>query len=224
MLRKPDSINIQRCGLRVVVLTCTAFLLISFWAASRASAASIWDGENGTGWWYDPVNWNGDFNGDSAGNDNNALPYTGGQGPPPGAGTLAGSVTNATEIDNGYGVNQTTGVGDGIVFDPANDPNVALDITNNVPPAPNVGVSHPFALGRFYLGNGTTPATYNTLTIKSGELDIVSQVRLSRVDLSGSGATATSKIVQTGGTWNQTDTNNDAYLTLGDQPHTAGDL
>jgi hypothetical protein len=160
-------------------------LLMAMWFVTRASGANIWDGEAapaGSGyangpWWYNPYNWNGDYNGDSMGNDNNALPNTGSQ---------AGA---ATEIDNGYNV-----PGDGVVFDPANDPNVSVDLANNIPPAPNLGPSFEFDIAKMYLANGTG-ALGSKLTIESGTLHSNNLVIISR------STAVTSTIVQTGGTF-----------------------
>ncbi|HTQ40970.1 MAG TPA: dockerin type I domain-containing protein [Pirellulales bacterium] len=163
-----------------------------------SQGAFTYDEGDNTSWWYDNVNWSSD-----------TLPNTG----------TGAAMNSATEVDNGYGVNQTTGVGDGVVFDPTNDPNYLANA--GTPPYVT-----PYQLGRFYLGNqpsgANPPANYNTLTVKSGELDLASQMRIARTDLSSMSETVTGTIVQTGGTVNLQDTNNDAYLSLGDTTHTLG--
>jgi hypothetical protein len=70
-------------------------------APTMANAAIVWDGENATSWWFDPVNWN------ISSNANNVLP--------PGS----ASATDI-QINNGYGINA-----EGVVYDPTNDPNFA---------------------------------------------------------------------------------------------------
>jgi hypothetical protein len=185
-MRRPGSLN--------GVVVCIG-LLMAVWAALSASGATIWDGGNNTGWWYDPVNWNANSN------DNMTLPNTGLQN------------NQATEIDDGYGVSQTDGSGDGVIFDPDNDPNFAIDSANNVPPAPNL---NPYQMYRFYLSNGASSSTFNKLTVKSGELDFSSQVRIART------ANTTGIIAQSGGTVNLQDTDNGSYLSLGDTTDATG--
>jgi hypothetical protein len=79
-------------------------LALAMLVAVPARAAIVWDGEGGSQWWFDPANWN------AATNVNTVLPPSN---------NAAGSQATDTQINIGTGVwNQ----GEGVVFDPTNDP------------------------------------------------------------------------------------------------------
>lgn len=118
------------------VLACASLLI-----SPQAWGAIEWDGENGSQWWYDPVNWN------AASNVNTVLPPSN---------NAAGSQATETLINLGTGAwNQ----GEGIVYDPTNDPNFAA--AESIPFPNNYGRQ---IINGLSMSRGTTESTL--LTIK----------------------------------------------------------
>ncbi|MEQ8848684.1 PEP-CTERM sorting domain-containing protein [Botrimarina sp.] len=121
-----------------------------------AQAAISWDGEAGTNWWFDPQNWSQDaFNLLPPSQDN-------------GGGTVR--ATDA-QINDGTGPWDTTG--EGVVYDPVNDPNYAAASSLQYPTGSSatafVGRDYgPEHLYRLYVSRNTT--AQNLITIKSGDL------------------------------------------------------
>lgn len=147
-------------------------LVLAMLFAGPASAAILWDGEAGSQWWFDPVNWN------AAMNANTVLPPSN---------TATGSTSTDTRINIGTGVwNQ----GQGVVFDPTNDPNFAAA----------AAIPFPAGFGRqiingLFMSRGTTESTL--LTIK-GDLTFRDPVHVgSASGVRGSATNAT--IVQESG-------------------------
>lgn len=163
-------------------LYLTAAIALSF-LSSRSDAAISWDAEAGTQWWFNPVNWNAN------GNANNVLPPT------------DPIASGEAQINMGGGGWNSTG--EGVVYDPANDPYFAsagaLHYPTGSPLQTTVGIMRDYGrqtLYRLYLSRNT--GNTNILTIKSGDLVIESTTIIGR-----SGSTAASQnlgmIVQTGG-------------------------
>jgi hypothetical protein len=147
----------------------------------------VWDGEAGTQWWFNPVNWN------TNSNVNNALP--------PSNGTPPVTFTDAQ-------INQGTGSlpgGEGVVYDPVNDPFFAAASSLTYPTGSTLTTTSlardygPQTLYRFYLSRNTTNS--NTLTIKSGDLAIESTTIIGRSGSTGTGAGQQNlgQVIQTGG-------------------------
>jgi hypothetical protein len=115
-----------------------------------AHGAIVWDGEAGTPWWFNPVNWNVNSN------VNNLLPPNG------------GGAFDA-QINSGSGAwNQ----GEGVVYDPANDPHFAAAGSLSYPPDRG-----PQIIDQLYISRNT-PNT-NLLTIK-GDLTSMANVIVGR--------------------------------------------
>ena len=151
-----------------------------------AQAAINWDGEGVANWWFDPDNWSQD-----AANQGlaNLLP--------PAQDNEDGTV-RFTDAQ----VNIGTAVGEGVVYDPDNDPFFAaatgLQYPTGSPLQPLIGTDYgPEHLYRLYVSRNTTAE--NLITIKSGDLAIASTTIIGR-----SGSTAvdqnSGRINQTGGT------------------------
>jgi hypothetical protein len=133
-------------------------------SATVTPAAVTWDGEAGSSWWYNPVNWNANSN------DNNTLPNTGTQ------------ANMATELNAGWDF-----LGDGVVFDPANDP------STGGPPA----VPDPYPTAAFYLGN--TGTNDNKFTVKSGTFNVATGGTNANIILSRNTTNRVGHMVQLGG-------------------------
>lgn len=98
-------------GLGVLVASCAAVLL-----AATLAPAQTWEASGGTPWWFDPENWSeadamlippmGDVDNDPMTNDD-----------------LAVSTTSVNFVANT--VDNMWNQGDGVVYDPTNDPNFA---------------------------------------------------------------------------------------------------
>lgn len=119
-------------------LSVAWFVALSF---QSAYAAITWDAEAGTHWWFNPVNWN------TNSNINTALPPSNGQ-PTPG-------VTDAQ-------INLASGawdLGEGVVYDPANDPHFAAAASLSYPSGYG-----PQTIAQLYMSRNTTNTTL--LTIK----------------------------------------------------------
>src|SRR5687768_10425656 len=87
-------------GYKALATAMLTFSVAVFAAAPSADAAITWDGEAGTQWWFNPVNWNVNSN------VNNLLPPNGG---------------SAFDAQINIGTAGLPG-GEGVVYDPANDP------------------------------------------------------------------------------------------------------
>ena len=152
--------------------------------AAPVQAAISWDAQAGTQWWFDPVNWNANSNA------NNVLPPI----------DPISSGDAQINIGTAGGWNAT---GEGVVYDPANDPFFddasAITFPTGSPLAAIEGVMRdygPETIYRLYITRNTTNT--NILTIKSGDLVIESTTIIGR---SGSTVATANQgtIVQTGG-------------------------
>jgi hypothetical protein len=151
-----------------VTAACTASIAVLL-AATLAQGAINWDGEAGTPWWFNPVNWNVNSNA------NNLLPPNG------------GSAFDA-QINIGSGAWDL--FGEGVVYDPANDPHFAD--AQSLPYPPDRG---PQIIDQLYISRNTT--NHNLLTIK-GDLTSMANVIVGR-----SGSTGTAPEQQNLGRINQ---------------------
>ena len=157
-------------------------------AASAAQAAITWDGGSDTNWWFDPVNWSRDEDCPNV----NGICYL------PPAQDAGGSPVNIdAQINSGWNLTTSDGQGDGqpgdgegVVYDPANDPNFAAAASFRYPTGSSLLTNSvlmrdygPETLYRFYMSRNTTNT--NLLTIKSGDLAIESLTQIGR-----SGSTA----------------------------------
>lgn len=145
--------------------------------------AIVWDGEAGTQWWYDPVNWNRDSN------NNITLP--------PG-----NSTTGVTDTQINAGTTNLPG-GEGVVYDPINDPNLPIPGTVTFPTNFGDGKTiQQLYLSREGQSGVAVPTPSNLLTIK-GDLTATGQVVIGRS--SGIRDVATfAQITQKGGVFNVT--------------------
>jgi hypothetical protein len=162
-----------------------------------AFGAISWDATAGTPWWFDPENWSE--------SESMRLPPTADADNLPETDDI--SVTDA-QINIGTGI---WDLGDGVVYDPANDPFFAAA----------AGLDYPANYGReiiedLYISRNS--ALTNLLTIKSGNLLVRDDVHIGRSSgAAGTGTNAT--IIQTGGTFTvnsdvdlgTTDTSNPGY-------------
>ena len=142
---------------------CAALL-----ASGSARAATIWDAETGFSWWFNSMNWNANSN------DNTTMPNTGTQ------------AAMATEINNGWDF-----LGEGVVYDPVNDPNFTGTGTR----------VDPYSLATFYLGNQGT--SNNKFTLKSGTVDVNTGSNGANI-IARNTVGMTSIFVQTGGMYKNT--------------------
>jgi len=140
---------------------------------SAAHGAISWDGEGNSNWWFDPANWSQDAN--------NLLP--------PGQESGGNVVVTDAQINVGSGAWDVTG--EGVVYDPDNDPFFAAAASLQYPAG--YGPQHIY---RLYVSRNTTNT--NVLTIKSGDLRIDDTTIIGR-----SGSTDSEQnlgmVVQTGG-------------------------
>lgn len=156
--------------------------------ASSAQAAISWDNSANTNWWFDVQNWSQTAN--------NLMPPV----------QLTGGLPVRTDAQINNGWNNT---GEGVVYDPVNDPNFAaasaLNYTTDVasevaatldPEGVPYGPYGPQHIYRLYISRAVT--SKNILTMKSGDLIIDSTTIIGR-----SGSTAATanegRLVQTGG-------------------------
>ena len=161
--------------LLVAASTCVALLTGSTYGAI------VWDGEAGTPYWFNPVNWR------TSSNSNAVLPPSNDSAPPG---------PTDTQIDSGTG---PWDLGEGVVYDPANDPSFAAATTLTYP----LGFG-PQSIQALYVSRATngsnpisTPVPNNLLTIK-GDLSIGFNVvigRSSGID----GLTTNAMVVQKSG-------------------------
>jgi hypothetical protein len=166
--------------------TVWALFLFTAFAAPAARAAISWDGSGNSNWWFDPANWSQDMFG--------YIPPSQDQ-----AGTL---IPIDAQINGGTGAWDVTG--EGVVYDPANDPffasaaGRAYATGSPLTTAPGVMRDYgPQTLYRFYVSRNTTNS--NLVTIKSGDLAIEGATIIGR---SGSSAAAqnSGRVNQLGGT------------------------
>jgi hypothetical protein len=174
----------------------TMFALAATISTSSAFAAISWDGQSNTNWWFDYANWGPNGIGDTP-------PHF----IPP---TSDGLTTTDTNINNGWNTTSTNpgfSNGEGVVYDPDNDPFYAAaagpdyDYPTEADPRFDRDT-----IWRLYL---TTSAatTDNKLTIKSGSLEVINNPSLAspggNVQLGRGGSTTGLKgtIVQTGGSF-----------------------
>ena len=161
---------------RPSVLLC--LLLLGLCWCRTTQAENHWDHENNTNWWFDPVNWSASFNGLPA------LP----------AMSDSGGFTEAV-ISNGWDL-----AGEGVVYDPLQDPHFAAAATLAFPSGSGL---RSYLLGDFQrehlwrLEISRSAASDNRLTVKSGDLLIASTTIVGR---SGSAQSVSEgRLVQTGG-------------------------
>ncbi|WP_146584486.1 hypothetical protein [Posidoniimonas polymericola] len=152
--------------------------------AGAAHAATSWDGDGNSNWWFDPANW-------SAGT---LIPPA----------QLSGDTVVATDAQINVGSGPWDLTGEGVVYDPDNDPFFAAAASLTYPTGSNIAGSvgsdyGPQHIYRLYISRNTTNS--NLLTIKSGDLAIESTTIIGR-----SGSTAGNEnlgqITQTGGRLN----------------------
>jgi hypothetical protein len=185
---------------RVLVLAQLLLLILMSGIWSRPARAAIpWDGEAGTQWWFDPVNWNRDMN------TNTTLP--------PGNAT---SGATDTQINNGT-LNLLGG--EGVVYDPALDPNFPPAASITFPAGYDAQTINQLYISRDGQSGVAQPTPSNLLTIKSGSLTANGQVVVARS--SGIRDVATfAQVTQKGGTFSvpnssldiaQTDTSHPGY-------------
>ncbi|MBX3433366.1 MAG: hypothetical protein KF847_08600 [Pirellulales bacterium] len=165
---------------RRLVIVAVALLATSA-LAPAARAAISFDASAGTGWWFDPANWG--THGVGA-----APPY---RVPP----TSDGTTVTDTNLNNGWDF-----AGEGVVYDPDNDP-FYLSLTDD----DYLGFPEGFdrdTIWRLYVTTGAASAN-NKLTIKSGSLEVVSGASAGYVLLGRGGTNPGLKgvIVQTGGSF-----------------------
>jgi hypothetical protein len=166
-----------------LTLICVATVIFVVNAPTRGAIS--WDGSGGTNWWFNTANWSQDtFN------------YL-----PPAQDSGGSPVATDAQINGGTGAWDITG--EGIVYDPLNDPSFAaassLTFPTGSPMATTAGVMRdygPETIYRLYVSRNTT--NHNLLTIKSGDLVVESTTIIGR-----SGSTATTQnlgeVIQTGG-------------------------
>lgn len=137
-----------RLGRRFSIISMIGLVLSL--SGTSAFAAIVWDGEAGTQWWFDPVNWNVNSN------VNNLLPPNGG---------------GAFDAQINMGTGSTPG-GEGIVYDPANDPHFSAAGSLSYP-----ADRGPQIIDQLYLSRNTT--NHNLVTIK-GDLTSMANVIVGR--------------------------------------------
>ena len=136
-----------------------------------AHAAISWDAEGNSNWWFDPLNWSRD------GSDSSLCPCL-----PPSQG-VADLFVVATDAQINIGTGPWDVTGEGVVYDPDNDPFFAaaasLNYPTGSPAAAFVGSDYgPQHLHRLYISRDTP--NQNLLTIKSGDLVIASTTIIGR--------------------------------------------
>ncbi len=151
----------------VHLLVASAVLL----GANELHAAIAYDGDGGTNWWFDPLNWS---------RETPAPPC-----PclPPSQDDGTGVVTASDAQINGGSLPTWDLTGEGVVYDPANDPFFAaaagFNYPTGSPAAAIVGSDYgPEHIYRLYIARNV--GTENLLTIKSGDLVISSTTVIGR--------------------------------------------
>jgi hypothetical protein len=169
---------------RTAALALCAVLAVMLTFSSPVPAAISWDAGAGTQWWFDPVNWNTNTQ------TNMVLPPNQGD-------------NTAIDAQINIGTGSLPG-GEGVVYDPANDPNFAAASSLPYPTGSTLatlpGIMRdygPETIYRLYVSRNVTNT--NLLTIKSGDLVIESTTIIGR---SGSsvGAQNLGRVNQLGGT------------------------
>jgi hypothetical protein len=154
----------------VVSILCTFAFMLGF-ESRIVRGAIVWDGEAGTQWWFNPVNWDRD------GNTNTSLP----------PGNSTSGVTD-TQINTNT---STLPGGEGVVFDPAHDPSFPPPGTITFPDTYSAQ-----SLRELYISRQTT-ASQSLLTIK-GDLTIQAGLQLGRSS-NTTGLVATGRVNQLSG-------------------------
>lgn len=158
-------------------------------------AAINWDGGGATNWWFNPVNWSQDAGCPTT----TAVCYL-----PPAQDSAGNPVNTDAQINGGTGAWDLTG--EGVVYDPVNDPFFAAASSLRYPTGSTLKTNSilnrdygPETLYRLYVSRNTTNS--NTLTIKSGDLAIESTTIIGRSGSTGTGAGQQNlgRVVQTGG-------------------------
>lgn len=147
----------------LVKQSCVATALLA--ATTNVIAATNFDGGGSSNWWFDPDNW-------SKG------PYL-----PPAQLASDGVTIEATDVQINDGSGAWDMTGEGVVYDPANDPFFAAAASNTYPTgspiAAFIGSDYgPQHIYRLYISRNTT--NQNQLTIKSGDLAIASTTIIGR--------------------------------------------
>ena len=149
----------------------TLFAGMSGGTTHVVDAAITWDGGGSSNWWFDPTNWSRETPGP-------ACPCL-----PPSQSTDGTSVV-ATDAQINIGSDVSWDLtGEGVVFDPVNDPFFAaaagLNYPTGSPAAPYAGSDYgPEHLYRLYISRNTTNS--NLLTIKSGNMVLASTTVIGR--------------------------------------------
>jgi hypothetical protein len=155
-------------------------------SVSSTFAAISWDGGGNSNWWFDPANWSQDMFG--------YIPPSQDQ-----SGTL---IAIDAQINVGTGAWDLTG--EGVVYDPANDPFFATAAGRSYATGSPLGSLPGFmrdygpqTIYRFYISRNTTNT--NLVTIKSGDLAIESTTIIGRSGSSVGGQNL-GRVNQVGGT------------------------
>jgi hypothetical protein len=158
--------------------------------APAAFAAIAWDAGAGTQWWFNPTNWN------TNSNSNIVLPPTTNTQTDP----MMPPTWGATDTQINIGTTGAWNVtGEGVVYDPENDP--GFDDADTFPYAEGFG---PQVIQQLYLSRQTT-SNENLLTIK-GDLTLTANMQLGRSS-NTAGLVTNGRVVQLSGT---VKVNNDA--------------
>lgn len=172
------------CSRNILAIAFAATLAMIA-SSSLVHAATRFDGDSGTNWWFDPVNW-------SAHGVGAVAPFY----LPP---TNDGETVTDANLNDGWNLD-----GEGVVYDPVNDPFfVAAGDPNTFHfPTEQSPLFDRDTIWRFYITTGSAE-TDNLLTVKSGELEVINNPSGSSgyTLLGRGGATSGLKgtIVQTGG-------------------------
>ncbi|MCA9259920.1 MAG: hypothetical protein KDA61_12000, partial [Planctomycetales bacterium] len=149
------------------IAACAAVGCQMLAGVTLAHAATVFDGDGNTNWWFDPVNWSRQ--------DGPFLPPAKDDG-------SGNAIRDDTQINNGTGAWDVTG--EGVVYDPDNDPFYA-DAFNLQYPTGSANASAPYnaeygpeSIYRLYISRNS--ANQNLLTIKSGNLYIDSTTIVGR--------------------------------------------
>jgi hypothetical protein len=161
-------------SVRAFLFAISSLCVLLVALAPRADAAITWDGGGNSNWWFDPANWSQDTFG--------YLPPTQDDDGDPATPELRQPATDA-QINIGSGDWDVTG--EGVVYDPENDPFFADAAARTYPTGsmlltiPGIMRDYgPQSLYRFYVSRNTTGS--NLLTIKSGDLAIDSTTIIGR--------------------------------------------
>jgi hypothetical protein len=165
IMHRIETSSVRYVRTCLVSVCAVALAIIS---VGEGFAAIGWDGGGNSNWWFDPVNWSRDMD-------------EGGPFLPPSQGQPV--IATDLQVNNGSGTWDTTG--EGVVYDPANDPFFAsaanLAYPTGSPLASTAGFERdygPQTLYRFYISRNTTNT--NLVTIKSGDLAIDSTAIVGR--------------------------------------------